>query len=171
VGNHDNDNEHRCCAVKDKSKWVPALRKLFSNREIMAYLIVGGCTALVSFGTYWLYTRAFSISNEHLAKFLSMLTAMIFSYYPNKVWVFRSRYLQGRGLLREIITFFATRGFSAFIVEQGLFALFIEILRMSDLPANIIVMTIIVVLNYVVAKFYVFRRRKNHAHDSYNPSV
>ena len=128
------------------------------HRELVAYLFVGGLTTLVSFGTYWLYSRVFGIENEHVAKFLSMLTAMVFSFYPNKVWVFRSTDKRGKELVREVVSFFASRSFSAFVVEQGLFAFFIEVIKMYDLIANIIVMVIIVILNYVLSKFIVFRR-------------
>ena len=128
------------------------------KRETLAYLVVGICTSAVSFGTYWLYSRVFGIGNEHVAKFLSMLTAMAFSFIPNKIWVFQSTAKRGRALLREVYTFFATRAFSAFVLEQGLFFVFIEIIRMHDLFANVLVMAIIVVVNYLFAKFYVFKK-------------
>ena len=142
--------------MKDK---IIELKNKFINRETIAYLIVGFCTFLVSIGTYGLYTRLFGM-NEHLAKFLSMATAMVFAFYPNKVWVFNSQSKTGRGLLREIWTFFSTRILSV-ALEQGLFFVFFELMRMHDVPANIIVMVIIVVVNYLFAKFYVFKEKKS----------
>jgi len=131
------------------------------NRETIAYFIVGICTSAVSYGTYALYARVFGM-NEHIAKFLSMATAMVFAFYPNKVWVFCSRGKRGRELLHEIWTFFSTRAFSAFILEQGLFFVFIELIGMHDMIGNGIVMAIITVVNYLIAKLYVFNRGKQN---------
>ena len=126
------------------------------NRETITYLIVGICTTAVSFGMYALYWRVFGM-NEHLAKLLSMATAMVFAFYPNKIWVFRSRGTRGRVLLHEIWSFFSTRIASAFL-EQGMFSFAVGILRMHGMIANLIVMLFIVVLNYLLGKFFVFKK-------------
>jgi len=133
------------------------MKKLL-NRETITYLIVGVCTTLVSFGAYWLYSRVFGVANEHVAKFLSTLTAMLFAFYPNKVWVFQSRKNDAKSLFHEALTFFSTRAVSSFIIEQGLFFIFIEIVQLYDLLANAIVVCIVVILNYIAAKFIVFRK-------------
>ncbi|MCL2363398.1 MAG: GtrA family protein [Defluviitaleaceae bacterium] len=134
-----------------------ALMRFALNRETITYLIVGICTTAVSLSTYALYSRVFGM-NEHLAKLLSMATAMVFAFYPNKVWVFRSKGTRGRVLLHEIWSFFSTRIASAFL-EQGMFSFAVAVLRMHDILANAIVMSFIVVLNYLLGKFFVFRKK------------
>jgi len=138
---------------------ITSLIKKFVNRETIAYLIVGMCTSVVSIGTYWLYTRVFGITNEHVAKFLSMFAAMAFAFYPNKVWVFQSRGKSGRELIHEIWTFFTTRAF-AVALEQGLFFALVEFTPMHDMIANAISMAVIVVVNYLFAKFFIFKKNR-----------
>jgi len=136
-----------------------AIMRFALNRETITYLIVGVCTTVVSFGTYVLYYSVFGM-NEHFAKFLSMATAMVFAFYPNKVWVFRSKGTRGRVLLHEIWTFYSTRIASAFL-EQGMFSFAVGFLRMHGMIANVIVMTFIVVLNYLLGKFFVFKKKND----------
>jgi putative flippase GtrA len=134
------------------------IRRLFVKyRELIAYLFAGGLTTLAAFIFYMLYTRVFGIE-ENLSNILKIPPAMVFAYFINKLFVFRSRGVKGAALLREAGLFFSSRAFS-WVLEIACFYFFNNIIALYDLIAFFLTTAIVTVTNYVLSKFIVFRRR------------
>ena len=73
---------------------------LKKHREILSYLIVGGMTTVIGFGTYFLilfFARTAGVKVDSptygavrvLAQILQWILAVLFAYVANKKWVFR----------------------------------------------------------------------------------
>lgn len=135
------------------------------HREIINYIVFGGCTTLVSWATYALFVG--SMEMEILAgKILSWICAVSFAFVTNKLWVFFSRAVDWKTWLREGVEFFASRAATGVVEVLGLPALMklgldASLFGVEGFAANIVVTVVVIILNYIVSKFLVFRKKNN----------
>lgn len=76
----------------------------------------------------------------------------------NRKWVFHSEENSKRGILREIISFFACRLSTGFIDWTCMY-IFVDVLHWNDLIIKIVANFIVMVLNYIATKLVIFRKR------------
>lgn len=132
------------------------LRELFKKyREQIAYLFFGGMTTLVNWATYALLTGAMEDINKSLANAVAWLAAVLFAFFTNKFFVFRHK--SDEHLLREFLTFFGARVLSG-LFEIGGFALLVDILHWNDWLVKIAISVFVVIANYVLSKFLIFKK-------------
>ena len=139
------------------------IRVLFEKyREIIMYLIFGVLTTLVSLLSYSLVIKLFPLSITE-ASAISWVVAVSFAFITNKLFVFESRSRKASTVFREVLTFFAARVISGvveiflpeFLFKIGLsFSLF----GVKGLVSKIIVNIIVIILNYIFSKLFVFRK-------------
>jgi len=135
------------------------------HREIINYIVFGGCTTLVSWATYALFVGGMDM--EILAgKILSWICAVSFAFVTNKLWVFFSRAVDWKTWLREGVEFFASRAATGVVEVLGLpvlmkLGLDASLFGVEGFAANIVVTVVVIILNYIVSKFLVFRKKNN----------
>lgn len=122
-------------------------------RELLRYFFAGGCTTLISIGVFHLckLTMTWEISN-----FISWITAVTFAYFTNKLFVFQCA---SSFHWKEMLSFYTMRLFSLAIDMFSMFLL-IQLCKMNDTLAKLLVQFIIVVINYVLSKMLIFRKKK-----------
>lgn len=121
--------------------------------EIINYLIVGLLTTLVSISVYALFTKCFHI-NYMIANGFSWIISVLFAYITNRIFVFKSK---SEDIFLEIYQFFKYRIFS-FLIEIFLMYVFVELINIDDMISKVIVQIIVIVLNYVFSKLFVFKK-------------
>ena len=121
--------------------------------EIINYLIVGGLTTLVSIVVYALFTKCFHI-NYMISNVISWIISVLFAYITNRIFVFKSK---SRDILLEIYQFFKYRIFS-FLIDVLFMYILVELINVDDMISKIIVQVIVIVLNYVFSKLFVFKK-------------
>ena len=143
-------------------------KRFLKYKEIIMYLIMGGLTTLVSWGTYSLFAWILPIANQDLlvltANALSWLLAMTFAYVTNKIWVFESKSWERHFLLKDFGLFVSARlltGIFEVVAVPGLVWLGCDqsILGVPGMRSKIIVSIIVVLLNYVFSKLIIFRKQ------------
>ncbi|WP_405264720.1 GtrA family protein [Methanobrevibacter sp.] len=122
------------------------------EKELFFYIIFGILTTLVNILVYIFFTRVFSL-NYIVSNVLAWFFSVLFAYVTNRIWVFES---DNENILKEIILFFSGRLFSG-IVDTALMFLFIDLLLVSDSISKIVIQIIVVILNYIISKFIVFK--------------
>ena len=136
--------------------------KQYSQRspEALRYLIAGGLTTLVCLAVYMLCVYTFldpEIAWQlQAANVISWICAVSFAYVVNRHFVFCST---SSALLKEAASFFTAR-IGTLVVEMGLMHLLVTVLGLNDKVMKVIVQVIVIVLNYVLSKLFVFGRRK-----------
>ena len=125
--------------------------------EQITYLIVGGLTTVVNFITYFILTKLFH-TEPKTAHVISVVISVIFAYFPNKKYVFRSVTTTFKETLNEALLFFGGRAFAA-ILEIGLFFMGINIFRINDTILKIFTTVFIIILNYIISKLIVFKKK------------
>ena len=124
------------------------------NKEIINYIIVGVLTTFVSIGSYWLFR--FIIKNYVILSIISWILAVTFAYVTNRKYVFESK---EPNILQEVTKFFGSRLFTLG-VEVTLMVLFVSVLKINDMVSKILLQIIILILNYVFSKVFVFKNNK-----------
>ena len=121
------------------------------EKELFWYVVFGALTTLVNIVVYFLLSRLginYLVSNV-FAWFFSVL----FAYVTNRRWVFESK---GTNTLKECSLFFSGRIFSG-VVDTALMWLFIDMLTIGDMVSKVVIQVIVIVLNYVISKWIVFK--------------
>ena len=143
---------------------MKSFKALFQKyREIIFYLIFGGATTVVSLVTYALFVRGLHMEAMP-GEVASWVCAVVFAFVTNKLWVFESKGWKWPLWLREAGEFFAGRVFSG-VVEIGGMALLIQVgldqtlFGVESFAAKIIVTVVVIILNYFISKFIVFRKK------------
>lgn len=128
-------------------------------KEQISYLFFGGCTTLVNLATYFMLTRLAG-TGEFLATVVGQILSITFAYVTNKIWVFESKTSNSKELIREITSFYGCRAATFFLDLFIVTKLFIEILDYPDVPVKIIGNVVIVLLNYIFSKLWIFGRKE-----------
>ncbi len=127
-------------------------------REIISYLIVGGLTTVVSMATYYLCVFTFLNPKNpfelQVANVISWVFAVAFAYITNRKFVFKSK---EKNFLKETFSFVSSR-VGTLLIDMLLMFLIVSVGNMNDKIAKILVQIVVIVLNYVFAKFFVFRK-------------
>ena len=120
------------------------------------YILVGITTTLINIGIYHgllLLGVDYKISNV-----FAVVLCKIYGYAANKLIVFQSHCRNSRELLAEIGKYVLARGFSGLVDYFGLI-LAVEVLGLDEVISKYIIQAIVIIMNYVLGKFIVFRRK------------
>ena len=147
-------------------------------QEIILYLFWGVMTTIVSWGSYSAFALLFQTQNtgKHiwgmkmtmavlLANVFSWLCAFLFAYVTNKLWVFHSKSWSLKVVLPEFGKFFSARALTGileivavpFLVGIGLNQ---TILGIEGMVAKILVSIVVVLLNYIFSKVFIFKKNR-----------
>ncbi len=134
-------------------------------REVFRYLVMGGLTTLVSWGTYALFAKSIGLSIT-VSNILSWICAVIFAYLTNKVWVFHSYSWKLSFVLREITLFISARLITGVIEMAGVpllvkAGLSQKLFGVKGMLSKVIVSVLVVILNYFFSKLIIFRKEES----------
>ena len=124
------------------------------NKEVLLYLFFGGLTFIVSIVTYAVFNVSMGI-NELIANVMSWVLAVSF-----RVWVFQAPTHTITEFLRQILSFFGGRVVTL-VIEEIILLVFITWLGFNSMVVKVIAQVIVIVLNYVISKFWVFTDKKD----------
>ena len=140
------------------------------HREAILYVVCGAFTTLVSLGSYALFEFIGIVPD--LSNILSWICGVCFAFVVNKWIVFESRSSNPRTVMVELGSFFSSRILTGVIAAVmfstiynwnlyfDVFGGLDEILLGRDgMCAKCITSGVEIVLNYVLSKYLVFRKR------------
>lgn len=141
------------------------LKKLFLKyKEIITYILVGGVTTLVRWGTTAIFEKVFvpfgmeGLPLSVTVTVLSLVVTILFAFPPNKLIVFESRSFRKDIVFREFIAFMSARAAASIIELVGIPAIS-ELFSIPTLATTMIVSLIVLVVNYVLSKVFIFKKR------------
>jgi len=137
------------------------------HKEIINYLIVGSFTTLISIGSYnlfrvWIEDKkfykilGFYFEGYIICTVLSWIVAVSFAYFANRKLVFESN---EKNIVKEMSQFFMARLLSLGS-EIVIMKLLVNIMSINDRISKIVVQFIILILNYIFSKIFVFKKKK-----------
>ena len=133
-------------------------------KEIINYLIFGVLTTIVSLATkYLLLFTILDASNAfqlQIAVVISWVTACLFAYITNRIWVFESK---SKEIIKEMVKFFASR-LATLGMEMLIMFIFVTALGLnSDMWVvvwTLVSQVVIIIGNYILSKLIVFKDKK-----------
>lgn len=137
--------------MKDK------LKKLYEN-DVVRYVFFGGCTTMVNLVSFYILRKLKVPLNA--ANIISIILAITFAYVVNSKYVFQDKCETFREYFKSFCKFMGAR-LLTMIVEIGGVWLLVEAAGMADMPGKCITQLIVLVLNYILSKFFVFTSGKN----------
>ena len=115
------------------------------TKEIVSYVFVGGMTTLVNYVVYFILLKIHS--HWLIANSISWIFAVLFAYYTNKRYVFKSTNNIKKELLR----------FMTLLIENICLYLLIDLLNLQPMISKVCVSFITILSNYILCKFKIFK--------------
>lgn len=120
--------------------------------QIIFYLFFGILTTLINIVAFKIFIN-FHI-NYIVSTILAWIFSIIFAFITNQRYVFK---YNSKKVKKEILDFFCARTISL-AVDLLFMYLFINIMLIDKMISKIIVNVIIVIMNYIISKFYIFKK-------------
>jgi len=151
---------------------IPVFAKIFSY-EVVLYVFFGAATTAVygvsifAFNyvlgdkimfSLTLFNKSIDFTYFYLSTVLAWLSAVIFAFLTNKLFVFESKSWEKKLALREFAGFIAARLFSLGVDLLGTFILF-SLIGLGKVSTKLICQIAIVVMNYFFSKFIIFKNK------------
>lgn len=138
-------------------KIINSISGLFSKyREIILYIIFGVLSTIINIIVYYLLTN-YGEMNYLLSNFFAWIISVAFAFVTNKSLVFKSKNNFKQGL-KEALYFLGARIFSLGI-DMLIIYLLISVLSWDSLISKIISNIVVIILNYILSKLYIFKKR------------
>ena len=137
------------------------IKKLLSSqnvRQFISYFGVGGVSALVEWGAFFLFDSVLGIQYM-LATVLAFILSTTMNWFLGRVITFRdSAYKNQKG--REIVLVFAVSAIGL-LFNLGLMYLFVTVLKMNTslwkIVAKVLATGIVFVWNFLARKLWIYR--------------
>ena len=117
----------------------------------------GGCTTLVNLVSFYVLRKCGL--QLTVANIISIIAAILFAYMVNSKFVFQDKCETLRDHIQPFMKFISAR-LVTMVIEVGGVWLLVEILRMNDMMGKFITQFIVLALNYIFSKFFVFTTGK-----------
>lgn len=139
------------------------LIKKFLNKETISYLIFGVLTTIINIVVFWFAERELAfIMSEDAASLVGNVIAWVisvaFAFVTNKLFVFESKSMSFKVVMAELTGFVIARLLSL-AFDEGFMFVAIVLLGMNSLLAKIISNVFVVIINYVLSKFFIFKNK------------
>lgn len=137
-----------------------------AHLEGMRYLVFGALATAVNIGVYSLCFYLFHISNA-VSNVIAWVVAAVFAYYTNKVLVFESKVNSKKELLKEATSFFGCR-LLTLAIDQAIMVITVDKLKFNGFIMKVIANIIVIILNFVFSKLFIFKKKENKSNDNEN---
>ena len=134
-------------------QWI---RKMYES-SVIRYIFFGGCTTMVNLVSFFILRKLKVELN--IANIISIILAILFAYVTNKIWVFRS-YKTLKDHVQPFCKFVSAR-LVTMVIEVGGVWLLVSVMGLNDMIGKFLTQFIVLILNYVFSKFFVFTTGKS----------
>ncbi len=138
------------------------------NYEMITYLFFGVATTAVNWVSCFVLFALFQINTQNpdssqvvlttVLNAVAFVISLLFAFFTNKYFVFKSKGLGVKKTIFEFFSFTAARLFT-FFIETVIIA-FATALSLNLVIFKIISSIIVVILNYVFSKLFIFTKTK-----------
>jgi len=94
---------------------------------------------------------------QNIANVISIVIAIIFAFFTNKIYVFESKSFKRNVVYREFVLFFTGRLFTMFL-DIFLFFILASLLQFDGNLTKLFNSVLVIVLNYIISKKGIFKK-------------
>ena len=128
--------------------------------EIIVYLIVGVINTIISLGAFFLCANTILNANivwqNVLLNIISWVVGVVAGYFMNRKFVFKSK---EPNIWKEFLQFSSGR-LSTGVLDNVMMVLMVNVLRINESFSKLFVCVLVMIGNYIVSKFFVFKKGK-----------
>lgn len=147
--------------IFDKIMQAPVLSILEpfykKHKEVLLYLFFGGVSFFLNLILFAVFCKKLNI-NELIANVICWIACVLFQFFTNRTWVFDGKVNNSGAFIKQLVAFFGGRIFTL-IVEEIILLVFITWLGFNDMLIKLAAQVIVIVLNYIVSKVFVFKKK------------
>ncbi len=136
-------------------KLLALLKDKEKMKHYILYIVFGVLTTVVDFVTFYLLTKFAPSINENISNAIGIFVSIVFAYFTNRKYVFKSN---EKNLIKEFAKFFLSRMAST-LFNVIAFWILTTYTTISNMLAKLIISVVVVILNYIISKFYVFKEK------------
>lgn len=126
-----------------------------NKKEVINYLVFGVLTTAVNIVSYGFLSIIMDV-DYRISTTIAWLLSVIFAFVTNKIYVFNSRGLGIRTLIKEFLSFMFFRILS-YCIDLGMMIAMVEWLKMNDVFAKVLANIVVVVMNYFASRLFIFK--------------
>jgi putative flippase GtrA len=126
-------------------------------KEGLLYLFFGGLTFFLSIFLFWFMDEVMHL-NELVNNSIDWVICVAFQFFTNRTWVFDGKVETKKDFLKQAGSFTLGRLFTL-VVEDLLIFIFITNLGFPKMPVKLGATFVVIVLNYVISKLIVFKKK------------
>ena len=130
-------------------------------REAVLYLVFGGFTTLINIVVYAVCKHAIGIDTIP-SNVAAWILSVAFAYVTNKIFVFESRTVGVMALIKECLSFVWCR-LATGIMDMVIMYVTVDMLHWSDMIMKILSNVLVIVLNFVFSKLFIFAKKADEA--------
>ncbi len=131
--------------------------RLYGN-DVVRYIFFGGCTTLVNLVCFFIFWNICHV-NLNIANVISIVVAIIFAYVVNSKYVFQDKCETLKDHIQPFGKFVSAR-LLTMVIEVGGVWLLVEVMGMNGMVGKFCTQFIVLALNYIFSKFFVFTTGK-----------
>jgi len=132
------------------------MNKIFEKKEAFRFVFWGAATTLFNYFSFFFLEM---ILEYKIANLISIVCTKILVYYTNKKLVFRTK-TNWKGQMMELFRYVLSKGFTGVLDFVGLIVL-VDVFDIDNRIGKIMMMAIIMPLNYIMGKVFVFKKEKD----------
>lgn len=154
--------EGRTPDIWDKLMQLPLLRLLNpffqKHRSVLMYLFFGGVTTLVDAAVRFVLAKTPIPVEVNVV--VAWIAAVLVAFLTNRVWVFDSKTKGVAAYIKQLVSFYGSRVVTL-LIELAFTSIFVTWLEQNEAFIWVAAKIIIVILNYVFSKLFVFKKKDN----------
>ena len=131
-------------------------------KEIVNYIICGGIATVINIGVFAILNWILGENLYLFSNIIAIIASVLFQYFSNKFFVFERKKLGKKETFIEFGKFISARAVTA-ILDMVIMWIGVSLLNFNEIIMKIITNVIVIILNYVFSKFFVFKKDKKEA--------
>lgn len=125
------------------------------HEEGINYLIFGFLAFVLNYILYFVFADAASM-HYMVATVLSWVLTVVFAYWTNRTFVFKSQNKGTASVVREFVSFIGAR-VATEVLEIVLMYVMVTLLSINDKISKLVCQVIVILANYVLSKIWIFK--------------
>lgn len=142
--------------MKALFKFVKDMYKKYE--EGINYLIFGALAFILNYVLFLIFDSLIGIGYM-AATVVSWVLTVIFAYWTNHAFVFKSQNKNASSLSKEFFSFIGAR-LATLLLEALLMYLMVDVLKMYSAVAKLIAQVAVIIANYLLSKLWIFTEKK-----------
>ncbi len=126
------------------------------HEEGFNYLIFGFLAFVLNYILYFIFADALSM-HYMAATVISWVLTVVFAYWTNRTFVFKSRNKDFSAIAKEFVAFIGAR-VATEVLEIVLMYVMVDLLTINDKISKLVCQTIVILANYVLSKIWIFKK-------------